>query len=315
MLRPITINLARPPSERWEPLLAFREEASAMAESYVRDLGDPGLLDIIEDAAPAAMSSDQLAELRAISKALPLSLPKVLLANLYYDAFQWMIGCTAFACETQRGILHARNLDWWTERGLLRDLSLRTRFLNAPAGEFESVGWPGFTGVFSGVARGRFAITMNAVLSDEPTGTNLAIPFLIRQVFETARNYDEALEMLRDTAISSSCLLLLSGVRPGQLAVIERTPTRSAVRKPTNGFVVVTNDYRMLDGIQNTGESELAATSCGRFDRAMQKIAWRAPSTAEDALAILSDKQVKMLITVQHMVFRAADGECTLRLP
>jgi len=37
----------------------------------------------------------------------------------YYDALKVILGrafgCTAFATDAPGGVLHARNLDWWTE--------------------------------------------------------------------------------------------------------------------------------------------------------------------------------------------------------
>jgi len=43
----------------------------------------------------------------------------VALGNCYYDALKVVLGCTAFAVDTGDEILHARNLDWWTENAAL----------------------------------------------------------------------------------------------------------------------------------------------------------------------------------------------------
>lgn len=189
--------------------------------------------------------------------------------NLHYDAMKAVLmGCTAFAVDSPAGPLHGRNLDWWTENGLLERFTLVTRFVGGSCGEFVTVGWPGFAGVLSGLAPGRFAVTLNAVISRERPRAAMPVVFLLRQVLEEAASFAEALAMSRDTPVASDSLLLLSGVRAGELAVIERTPTRAEVRWGTDGAVFATNDYRALSAsAPGEARSELAATSCGRFDR------------------------------------------------
>ena len=108
----------------------------------------------------------------------------VVLCNLYYDALKVILsrvfGCTAFAIDTPRGVLHARNLDWWTENSAPARYTATSHFVNAPAGVFTTVGWPGFMGVFSGIAPGRFAVTLNAVLSLERSQLATPVVLLIR---------------------------------------------------------------------------------------------------------------------------------------
>jgi hypothetical protein len=96
---------------------------------------------------------------------LPVS--DVALSNLYYDALKVVLGCTAFAVDAGEATLHARNLDWWTKNAALARYTTVCHFIGGAGGPFTTIGWPGFVGAFSGVAPGRFAITLNAVLSLE----------------------------------------------------------------------------------------------------------------------------------------------------
>src|SRR5256885_9846125 len=59
--------------------------------------------------------------------------------------------------------------------------------------------WPGFTGALSGLATGRFAITLNAALSVEPA--QLATPnhLLDSNALEEAPSFEAALELLSRT--------------------------------------------------------------------------------------------------------------------
>ncbi|MAQ15808.1 MAG: hypothetical protein CMN30_13560 [Sandaracinus sp.] len=168
--------------------------------------------------------------------------------------------------------------------------------------------------MFSGVAEGRFAITLNAVLSGETPELARSVTMLLREVFEEAQTYDEAVTRLSEGTIACDCLLLVSGVREGEMCVVERTSRRAAIRSPADGLVVVTNDYRAMD-VATVERSELQATACARYDRALAQALRTVPSDAEAAFAILTDERVKMAITVQHMVMRAATGELHVRLP
>lgn len=60
-------------------------------------------------------------------------------------------------------------------------------------------------------------------------------------VLDEARTFAEARPVLCETPIPCDCLLLLTGVAAGELAVIERTPARFAIRGPNSGFIALTN--------------------------------------------------------------------------
>lgn len=72
-----------------------------------------------------------------MASATDIPLSALVVGNLYYDLFKVVLhrtfGCTAFAVETDQGILHARNLDWWTQNVMLAWYSTVTRFIGAPA--------------------------------------------------------------------------------------------------------------------------------------------------------------------------------------
>ncbi|MGO9969266.1 MAG: carcinine hydrolase/isopenicillin-N N-acyltransferase family protein [Bryobacteraceae bacterium] len=158
-------------------------------------------------------------------------------------------------------------------------------------------------------------LRFNAVLSLESAQLATPVVLLIRTVFEEARTFSEALARLSDAPLPCGCLLLLTGVRPGELVVIERTPSRCALRHPKDGYVCVTNGYQQLDAGLGAGRSELLDTWCQRFERVQALISDKRPSDPEDCFRYLSDPQVRMHMTVQQMVFCAATGEHWLRFP
>lgn len=312
----LTIDLDAPPDRRWSALSRWAAQANALLEIYQRDLGRGAndAIDLISSAAEAVLPEETRAELAGVATAIGAPLPSVLLCNLYYDLIKAAVGCSAFAIDSPGGPLHARNLDWWTSDGLLRDETLVFDCRRGGATHYKLVGWPGFIGCFSGVAPGRFAVTLNAVLSDDEAVVAEPVVFLLRRVLDEAPNYAAALETLASAPIASDCLLLLTGVRAGEMAVIERTPRRAKVRGPENGFVHVTNDYRVLSSTHGLA-GPLGGTSCGRADRLTELLAGRAVVDTATAFAFLADDRVQMDITVQHMVFHAATGQCEVRLP
>ena len=306
------VDLTKPATVRW----AFSSEQTAWARdlltTYQRDLGLSASL--VSEMSRPVVREDYWNEMEGIASRANVPIDDVVCGNLYYDALKAvLIGCTAFAVDTPAGPLHARNLDWWTENDSLRRYTMSARFTGAAAGEFTTVGWPGFIGVFSGIAPRRFAVTLNAVISDEPLQAAPPVVFLLRQVLEEAPDFRSALRLLKEAPLASDSLLLLTGIRAGEMAVIERTPSRAAIRLGESGCIFVTNDYRtMRTGLGNV-DSELQTTACRRYDRVSALVASRVPQDADHCLNYLSDATVRMGITVQQMVFQASTGMCLVR--
>lgn len=215
MTAEFTVDLLAPAAQRWPLPPEQLFQARQLVEVYMADLGaSPDLLHRIEGWARAVLPEDLLSEMGGLAEQVGVPLVQVLAGNHYYDAVKVRWGCTAFAVETDSGPIHARNLDWWTRDRLLNDATLITRFRNGPCGEFLTIGWPSFVGALSAVAPGRFAITLNAVLSADPPQRALPVLFLLRQVLEKAATFEEAVGLLSSTPIASDCLLLITGPKP-----------------------------------------------------------------------------------------------------
>jgi predicted choloylglycine hydrolase len=312
----IDIDLAAPADRRWTLTDKQRVQARELLDVYIRDLGvDEAALRLLFEAAQGAVPMHYQVEMLGLAEILDVPAEHVFAGNLYYDALKVIWGCTAFALEGQDGPVHARNLDWGTQDRVLNNHTAVTHFRNAPAGEFVTVGWPGFVGVLSAVAHGRFAVTLNAVLSDDAAQTAIPVVFLLRKVLEEAPDFREAVRLLSVAPIASDCLLLVSGPKTSEMAVVERTPTRHAVRLAELGAVFVTNDYLALRGLERAGNSEPQQTACRRRERIQELVRASAPASLESCLEHLSDPDVRMLITVQQMAFHSRTGAYALRIP
>jgi len=315
MFQQLTVDLRRPPDDRWHLTPEQCGQARELLTCYKTDLGLPDdVADFLGASVKEFVRPDHWLELESLSTALELPVRDVALCNFYYDALKVVLGCTAFAVDAGDSVLHARNLDWWTTNSALARYTAVTHFGGGPAGDFTTIGWPGFMGAFSGIAPGRFAITLNAVLSLEPVQPAMPVVLLLRSVLEEAASYHDAVATLSNTPLPCDCLLLVTGVRPGEMTVVERTPSRHALRGGHDGFVCVTNDYQKLT-TNPEASSEILATSCRRFQTVDGLIRGAHPQNPDTCFSYLSDPGVQMRITFQQMVFRAATGEYWVRLP
>lgn len=246
----IQVDLGKAPSERWAALgdEVLTRQAQALVDRYVDDLGGmDAFAPLIDEYRQGFVAPEYWDEVESIANLIGRSPEEALVANLYYDAFRAFVGCTAFALDTPKGPLHARNLDW----EMANELATCTLIIECSGGTcpspYKLVSWPGFIGAFSGVAHERFAITLNAVISSESPPLAEPTTLLLRKVFDTAPDFKTAVSMLSETSIAADCLLLVTGVNQGEMVVIERTGTRSALRHPEDGFIAVTNEYKVLE--------------------------------------------------------------------
>ena len=306
------VNLDIGPSERWTFLKDYSAEVNDLLGCYLKDFsGEEYIFESINIYKDQIISKEYLAEIEYVASISKYSAEQVLIANLYYDVLKFYFGCTAFAFESNNGVLHARNLDWHTDNNLLSEHSRIFNFQKGGETVFRSVGWLGFIGVLSGSKKEKFSVTLNAVLSSDSPEIASPISFFLRDVLTHAESYEMAKKQLEMTTIASDCLLLLSGTKGGELAVIERTPKRFAARDPENGHIVVTNDYKKLENV-SMAQGLLQSTSCGRYERAEEVLNKAKPASESGCLEILKDDSIMMGITVQQMVFNNKNGNIEL---
>jgi hypothetical protein len=175
--------------------------------------------------------SPYVGEIEAIASGL--SFPGIWFLN---GSYEW--GCTALARDDETPWL-VRTLDW-PFPGLGRHIEVA--HMEGAAGEFYNVGWPGFVGVLTGMAPGRFAASINQAPLWRRTSHPWLRPYdmlanavatwslthippnqLLRQVFEECATFDEAKARLERTPIARPAIYTLAGCKRGERCVIERT--------------------------------------------------------------------------------------------
>ncbi len=227
-----------------------------------------------------------------------------------------VMGCTTGAAYYEKlGMIHLRTLDW-SVKGLGRHTVI-THFSGAEAGDFYSVGWPGFVGVLSGMAPGRFSATINQA----PPFGNPALQWppshLLRSLFETCETYDLALKALLDTPVCVPAFVTLVGIKAGEAAIVEMTPERNVAhpmrqQKP----IAIANDYLSGKMRQECGLSSRTVSpgrkglvSESRRNALLEIMNQRKPATLPRLFSMLEQEEIETAATAQQMVFLPAKGK------
>ena len=161
------------------------------------------------------------------------------------SSYQW--GCTAVAREQDGVPWLARTLDW-PFPGLGRRLEIAR--MRGASGEFYNVTWPGYVGVLTALAPGRFAAAINQAPLWRRTRKSWLRPYdlaanalrtwairhpppdhLLREVFETCCSFAAARRRLETTPMARPAIFTLVGCERGERCVIERTEEQFAARE------------------------------------------------------------------------------------
>jgi hypothetical protein len=179
--------------------------------------------------------SPYVADIEAIARATPGR-------GIWFLHGAYLFGCTALADAGIDGPRLRRTLDWpFPGLGRLAEAAWQ----KGVAGDYLNVTWPGFAGVLTAMAPGRFA----AVINQAPMRRRTNMPWLrwidyaanpsgalvrsgreppehvLRRAFETCATFDDARRLLRVTPVARPVLFTLVGTRPGEHVVIEREET------------------------------------------------------------------------------------------
>jgi hypothetical protein len=219
-------------------LKAFETETHKLIDGATRGVPDSALkvADTISRRWLTRSGNEHLPEIDAIAK--QLARPGAYFLSVNYE---W--GCTVAVRPVGDHAELIRVLDWRTP-GLGRYVVLAD--IAAHPGRFQTLTWPGYTGVLQANAPGRFAAAINQAPMPHRGGgllpldwlankievwrsTNTTPAHLLRNVFEQAATFAEARQQLTDTPISTPAIFSLVGCRPDELCIIERTETAAHV--------------------------------------------------------------------------------------
>jgi hypothetical protein len=222
------------------------------------------------------------------------------MANLSYDLFLGLFGCSTVVLATPEGPLVARNMDWPMPDRIARASCI------VPLENGIHAGAVGATGVVSGQSRHGFAVILNAALAGEVDLEGYPVLLFLRHLMDTARSFDEAVELASRTRLASGALITLAGIRNEQRVCVERTPRAHQQRRPHGDEpLLVTNHYRRL----------AAAHVCSRYEFLSRHLRRHPHPDPEDLLNLLNDANVRQDITAQHVLASPARDLFRLFVP
>lgn len=242
-LEPIPV-LDTGPGFAMETLLAEEKRAHALLDLATVPLPSAALrqLDKVSRRWLAKWENRHLGEIDAI--AARLARPGAYFLSVNYE---WACTCRVAPGRNRESARLVRVLDWRSP-GLGRHV-IAAR-VSSPRGRFVTLTWPGYTGVLTGMAPGRFSAALNQAPMRKAVGFYAldwavsrrrvwSMPHptpahLLRSVFEEAADFAEARERLTRTPISTPAIFSLAGLRPTETIVIERTETDARVHVGPN---------------------------------------------------------------------------------
>ena len=284
------------------------DRAEQVMDTVIEGLGRAGRLgrlllpvaDRIADRRLTLMMDPYQTEIRAVQRMM--GRPGPIAFSLSYE-----FGCTARAFDADGAPVLFRTLDWpFRGIGELVEIVI----LPGDAGDWIAATWPGVVGCLQGTAPGRFAAAINQAPERTSRGgraaswisskrdmmrqTGIPPAHLLRQVFETATDYEEARRLLATTPVAAPVIFTLTGAAPGEACTIERTEKNWAITD--------------VPAAANHFVSELSTTSPWR-SRGEDSEGRRAAILEADAPPALDDLAPPVLNSLTRLAVTAtADG-------
>jgi hypothetical protein len=197
-------------------------------------------------------------------------------------SYEW--GCTSGAYRTDETVSMLRVLDWpFPALGS----NVMVVLQSSKAGDFYNITWPGVSGVYTGMAPGRFSAAINQAPMREHKKSRLrnwfenrllvekedAIPptHLLRQVFEQAKSYKDAKKMLMETPLAMPVIFTLTGLNAGEGCIIERLERTAEVTElNASPQLCTSNEFNTSLTMVGEGWTPRAKDSPGRYRQASE---------------------------------------------
>jgi hypothetical protein len=156
---------------------------------------------------------------------------------------------------------------------------------------WAGVGWPSLVGVVTGINQDGIVVTVTLGTGGDVQATRTARPvtLLARDVLERSATLDEAVKLVTETPTLGAASFTIVDGKTGRWAVVERSPTHTAVRRDPAEAAV--GDVMVASVFTDDPENDRAARISPAPARARRasRLARTAPADIAAAAAILRD--------------------------
>jgi N-acylethanolamine-hydrolysing acid amidase len=244
-------------------------------------------------------------ELKAISARSGVKLGRLVILQLMYEAASC---CTSIVVPGPDGVpRHIRTMDWGMD--LLADLTIEIEFVKGGKTLYIATTWAGYVGILTGIKPSNFSVSVNFRVTGDSMWTNIKkaatacwpIGFLLREVFESAPDYDTAISWLSNSKLIAPCYFTVCGTKPGEGALLTRN--RQGVEQLWElgkaGPIVQTN----IDHWNNNDDDDILY-SIDRRDRARTYVdsdPTYSQITESNLWRLMSKRPILNSLTVRHL--------------
>ncbi len=208
-----------------------------------------------------------------------------------------LVGCSSFATwnegSNDGNLIVGRNFDFYVGDDFAKNKVIL--FVEPTEGyRFASISWPGMMGVLSGMNEKGLTVTINAAKGAVPTSSAMPISLLTRHILQYASNIDEAYHIAQQYKTFVSESLLIGSVQDDCAAIIEKTPEKVALLKPSSSKteMICTNHYQtpLFESDKYNKENIATSDSPYRYQRLDELLESHSPIDVTDAVDILRDR-------------------------
>lgn len=206
-----------------------------------------------------------------------------------------LVGCSSFAAwgnDTEDSeMIVGRNFDFYVGDDFARN-KLITFAVPDSGYRYASVGWAGMVGVLSGMNQRGLTVTINAAKGAIPTSAATPISILTREILQYAATIEEAFHIAQKHYTFVSESILIGSHTDRRAAIIEKTPTQTALFTTDEHQLLCTNHFQSDtflnddNNIKNIKESD----SQYRMNRLKELIDNNKPLNHQNAIKILRDR-------------------------
>jgi len=230
-------------------------------------------------------------EISAAAKAAGVKSEAMMLGNTFLDLGLYLAGCRQLIVNTDKGLLHAHNLDWDNLAGVGNFLVTIFRTSAAP-GRFATVylGFPGMVGALDIINEHGIALSFNQI-GVAKGKCDMPVFIKMRDIAERCDSFESAKKELLNMPPGMPFCIGLSDAKNGKSAVFERD--RDNVVKQRSGHdSILTADNNLWCGEKMSGRCAV--------DDVARKIK---PADIEGMKKVLRDDKVLMECNIYSVIF------------